>query len=120
MGKRIITIDLATLDEYRVKTYVETGAMVRVQYPCKSYLIIEQRVDRYHAVGRVSQIRVVYMAYSDMDGDPHWQACQTQYFAPNDVTEAVRCFMDRAKSDKPHRANRGGISLQELSTQQKA
>ncbi len=118
MGKRIITIDLATLDEFQVKTYVETGAMVRVQYPCKSYLIIEQRSDRYHAVGRVSQIRVTYMAYSDVDGNPHWQAYQTQYFALGDVVEAVRCFMDRAKSEQPHRANRGGVSLQEIAKKQ--
>lgn len=119
MGKRIVTIEAKSLDVTSILPLVQEGCMVRIYFD-RSFLLIEERTDRFYGTGSIKQIRITFMEYQCEEGRDHWKAFQTQYFPVSQPKEAVECFIDRAKSDKPHCANRGGISLQELSTQQKA
>lgn len=118
MGKRIVTIEAKSLDVNNILPLVQKGCMVRIYFD-RSFLLIEERTDRFYGTGSVKQIRIVFMEHACEDGRDLWKAFQTQYFPISQPKEAVECFIDRAKSDKPHRANRGGISLQEISNQQK-
>ena len=89
---------------------LDISSSVLYEYDNKDQLLLQKRWGNF-AFGWTQYIELVYGEYNagsygdydnDIKEDCHYMAMGSQYFFPNKEEEAISCFYERLKSDKPH------------------